>query len=274
MELNNMNIKIMIASHKKCDVPADPMYLPVFVGSKGKEDNGFTRDDSGDNISEKNPLYCELTGLYWCWKHLDCDYLGLVHYRRYFTLKNRIWQKRHDPMEYVLSSSEAAELLNKYMIIVPKKRKYYGIETIYSHYDHTFDGKQFDAARTVLEDKYPEYVSTFDEYMRSTSGYMFNMFIMPKGLADEYCTWLFDVLAELENRYDTTGMTDFEKRYIGRVAERLFDTWLMHQVKTGKISQRMIHEVPYLYMGNVNWPKKIGGFIQAKLFHKKYQQSF
>ncbi len=44
-------------------------------------------DMTGDNISEKNPIYCELTGLYWMWKNMIIrgakeDYYGLYQYRR------------------------------------------------------------------------------------------------------------------------------------------------------------------------------------------------
>lgn len=55
-------------------MPKDSMYLPMQVGASVKKadgktlDLGYTKDDTGDNISEKNPLFCELTGLYWAWK--------------------------------------------------------------------------------------------------------------------------------------------------------------------------------------------------------------
>ena len=80
-----MNIKILVAAHKKYRMPEDKIYFPVQVGSYGKENIGFARDDEGDNISQKNPYFCELTGLYWIWKNVDADYYGLVHYRRYFS---------------------------------------------------------------------------------------------------------------------------------------------------------------------------------------------
>jgi hypothetical protein len=78
------NIKLLIAAHKQYQMPADSIYFPLHVGAQGKEHiTGFTPDNTGDNISTKNPYYCELTGLYWAWKNLDADYIGLCHYRRY-----------------------------------------------------------------------------------------------------------------------------------------------------------------------------------------------
>lgn len=79
-----MDIKILVAAHKKYWMPADDVYMPLHVGAEGKEPLGYTPDNTGDNISAKNSNYCELTGLYWAWKNLECQYIGLCHYRRYF----------------------------------------------------------------------------------------------------------------------------------------------------------------------------------------------
>ena len=51
------DIKILIACHKKYDVPSDQIYFPVHVGAAGKESIGFTTDCTGDNISAKNFMY-------------------------------------------------------------------------------------------------------------------------------------------------------------------------------------------------------------------------
>ena len=42
------------------------------------------RDDEGLNISDKNPMYCELTTQYWAWKNVTAEYYGFCHYNRYF----------------------------------------------------------------------------------------------------------------------------------------------------------------------------------------------
>lgn len=70
-----MDIKILVASHKKAEMPEDSMYLPVHVGRVLYPDRefGYQSDAEGDNISIKNPYYCELTALYWAWKNLKAD---------------------------------------------------------------------------------------------------------------------------------------------------------------------------------------------------------
>ena len=50
----------------------------VCIVDEGKADIGYTGDHTGDNISLKNANYCELTGLYWAWKNLEADYIGLI----------------------------------------------------------------------------------------------------------------------------------------------------------------------------------------------------
>ena len=82
-----MDIKILVATHKAYWMPEDDVYMPVHVGREGKQDLGFNGDNTGDNISLKNANYCELTGLYWAWKNLQCDYIGLCHYRRFLCFR-------------------------------------------------------------------------------------------------------------------------------------------------------------------------------------------
>ena len=47
-------IKVIIATHKKYDMPSDKMYLPLQVGAEGKDDLGYKRDNTKANISLSN----------------------------------------------------------------------------------------------------------------------------------------------------------------------------------------------------------------------------
>ena len=80
-------LKIVVAAHKPYWMPESSAYVPTWVGAALRPEGvpeGWERDDHGENISAKNPHYCELTALYWAWKNLGASYLGLAHYRRHF----------------------------------------------------------------------------------------------------------------------------------------------------------------------------------------------
>lgn len=256
-------IKVVIATHKKYDMPSDKMYLPLQVGAEGKNDLGYEKDNTKDNISLKNPYFCELTGLYWAWKNLKEDYIGLAHYRRHFASKKI---NKKDLFNSVLTKDEASKLLNNTDIIVPKKRNYY-IENLYSHYEHTMYIEPLDITGQILQERYPEYMLEFDKLKTRRSAHMFNMFIMRKDKLDEYCTWLFDILFELEKRVDNSKYDSFHARFYGRVSELLLDVWLNTKGYSYK-------EVKVISMEKVNWWKKGTSFLKAKFLGKKYGKSF
>ena len=261
------NIKLLIAAHKPYQMPQDSIYLPLHVGAEGKTSiQGFTPDNTGDNISAKNPFYCELTGLYWAWKNLDVDYIGLCHYRRYFSLAKKLPKSEDERFKLVLTGDQADNILSKTDIILPKARNYY-IETIYNHYKHTMYVEPLDITGQILSEKFPEYVKEFEHLKHTTRMHAFNMFIMKKEILNQYCTWLFDILGELEKRVDASQYSDFHKRFYGRISERLLDVW----IKTNKLSYT---EVPVIDMQNINWANKIKSFLVAKFTGKRYEKSF
>ena len=182
------NIKVIVAAHKKYQMPENEMYIPVQVGAEGKEKiERYTQDNTGDNISSKNPYFCELTGLYWAWKNLDADFIGLVHYRRYFTNTNKIPKEENEKFKIVLTQNDAESILENADVILPKKRNYY-IENLYSHYEHTMYVEPLDETRKIIEEKYPEYLEEFDKLHKRTSAHMFNMFIMKKAVSYTHLT--------------------------------------------------------------------------------------
>lgn len=247
----------MVAAHKEFPMPKErELYLPVLVGAKRNYKPGidYQRDDDGENISEKNPNYNELTAIYWAWKNLDADAVGLVHYRRFLS------KKRKRDLENILNKREVEELLAKTPIILPKKRKYY-IETNYSHYIHAHHQEPIDVTRKVIVDKYPEYLDAFDQMMKRTSAHMFNMFVMKKELFDEYATWLFDILTEVEKQIDISEYSVQEARVFGYLAERLMDVWIL-------TNHFKYTEVNWIQLGKKDTLRKLVNFLKRKFFKK------
>lgn len=248
-----MKIKILIAAHKKFPMPAVPGYLPVLVGAKKnyKPDIPYQRDDEGDNISEKNPNYNELTAIYWAWKNLkDVDAVGLVHYRRLF------FEKKPYNLNNVISVEKVHQLLQKYDVLLPKKRNYY-IETNYSHYIHAHYKEPLDKTREIIKNSYPAYLKEFDRVMKNRKAHMFNMFIMRKEAFDSYCNFMFDVLGKLENTIDISNYSVQEARVFGYISELLMDVWLY----TTKESYK---EISWGQIGSKHLVKKAISFVNRK----------
>lgn len=255
------DIKIMIAMHKPYRAAQDPVYYPVHVGAEGKDPfevkaaHPILPDNEGDNISAKNPNYCELTGLYYMWKNVPSDYLGLSHYRRYFSAN-----RNSDKWERIAGRKEIAQQLAKSDIILPVKRNYF-IETNYSQYVHAHHEEDLRMTRNIIKKYHPEFLRAYDESMKRTSGHRFNMFVMRRDIADEYCEWLFSILFELEKHLDISNYSMNDARVFGFVSERLLDPW----IETRGYSYT---EMPVVFMEEVNWLKKGGDFLKRKFIGK------
>ena len=169
-------------------------------------------------------------------------------------------------MNYILRESEAIRFLQKYDMILPRKRQYI-IETLYTHYSHTHYEEHLECMRNILMEKESSYVPVFDKVMKRRSAHMYNMFIAKREICDAYCAWLFPLLMELEKRSDPGSYDPFQARLIGRVGELLMDVW---------VEKNNIHycEVPVLYMEKVNWIHKGKAFLKAKFLGEKYGASF
>ena len=242
-------LAMVVATHKQYAMPQDAVYLPVFVGAALSGDAavppGFARDDEGENISAKNRGWCELTALYWAWKNTKADAVGLVHYRRHFRWRGGI-----------ASGAEICEALSRADAVLPKRRNYF-IESTYSQYIHAHHAEDLDETRRILEERHPDFLPAFDSAMKSTSGHRFNMMVMKRPLLDDYCTWLFGVLSELERRLDISSYSDYDRRVFGFVAERLLDVYIVARGVN-------FVEMPVLHLESQHWPGKIAAFLMRK----------
>ena len=185
--------------------------IPIQVGAALTNTEMFpTRDSQGDNISEKNLQYCELTALYWIWKHDNAQYAGLSHYRRRFKISE-------EQAEYLISSDID-------VIVTVPVLNFAGVRQQYCN-DH--DEKDWAVMLEAIKEIHPEYVSTAESVQNGIYYYAYNMFIARKEILNNYCEWLFPILFYCEKKI---GMkTDsYQNRYIGFLAERLLTIYFTH----------------------------------------------
>ena len=211
---------IYVVTHKNISLKLPENYKIIGVGNNSII-NEDLHDNTGDNISSKNKNYCELTALYWIWKNSNDDIVGLEHYRRMF-LNDNIGEIG------LLNEDEILCILNNYDIIVPtlfnnKTR------TVYQHYVEDHKKRDIELAQNIINSKYPDYNSSFNQVMNSKYEYGFNMMITIKDILDEYSQWLFDILFDLENKIDISKYDEYQKRIYGFLSERLFNVWLKYK---------------------------------------------
>ena len=235
-----MKTEIYIATHKDYSFPQIAGYIPIHVGKDLTDlDLGIIGDNTGDNISELNPNFCELTALYWMWKNSDADILGLVHYRRYFQ-KDGI----------LISGNDIASICGKNSLIVAEPEDLYYQKFIFKfsvnvkqqyYLNHFY--RDWKIVKEIVEKKYPEYLESFELVEESKSLSFYNMMITSKEIFDNYCEWLFDILFELKNRIDISDYNAYQSRIFGFLSERLFNVYKKYMENHVKIKPLSIHMI-------------------------------
>lgn len=230
------NIKIFICAHKEVPLPQHPYFLPVQAGATLHEHiAGYQPDDEGENISAKNPHFCELTCHYWAWKNLkNVDIVGLNHYRRYFDFQKK-WphfsaDKRFVSAQDFLSQEyifpDLEELLQEYDIILPIARHWRVSNT--QQYGEYHIAKDWEMLRQIIKERSPQYIPAFEKTMdHSNKSVGYNMFITHWKHFDAYSNWLFDILFEVERRVPPID-DPIQSRIYGYMSERLINVFCEH----------------------------------------------
>ena len=216
-------MSVYIVTHKKYDAVQNDHYETIQVGTALHDDLGYLRDDIGDNISDKNPNYCELTALYYLWKNTNDPIIGLCHYRRFF-VKGMISEFRRK----VVAWPQIQRILGKCDVVLPVPECFDKL-TIYNQIVTTsISEENISVLRTVVKEKYPEYLDDYDHVMNRNWLSCYNMLITQKTYIDTYCQWLFDILFEMESRIDLSQESEYRKRIFGFLGERLLNVWVRH----------------------------------------------
>lgn len=227
-------IHIYVSLHKDFYVADNKFFKPIQVGSAlaEKRIEGVLHDDEGDNISEKNKSFCELTAQYWAWKNdFDADYYGFFHYRRYLSFNPVQLEHYNNIVEFEYCDDEAVQklmlnekimenLISQYDAVYPKENFLEG-GTVYEHWVQHLVKSDLDLLMTIIMEKYPDFYEYAVEVMNSNVSVHCNMFIMKKEIFNAYSKWLFDILFEHEKRANYSNYTTEQLRTVGHLAERL-----------------------------------------------------
>jgi len=244
-------------------ISAGKNYIPVWAGKNNKpEVSGFIGDDTGDNISEKNKYYSELTGIYWVWKNTHSEYVGSCHYRRYFTsapepFLNRLKRMLYYPVcmsrkrfgliytsnlkcwkSKILSNNEITGLLENYDAIMPARRILR--KNVKSHYEKHHNPTDLILLKKILTKYFPDYLPSFEAVLSGNRLFANNMFIMKWETFDKLMNWLFFILFKFEEKTDLEHYKGYQERIFGFLAERLITMWIIHHELNYK-------ELPLIY---------------------------
>lgn len=242
----------MVCTHKPDKVYADNVYMPIHVGKAISQYNmDIQGDNTGDNISEKNPHYCELTAQYWGWKNLNSEYIGLCHYRRYF--------------EHKFAEKDIDYIFRNIDIILPTP----------IYYTMTMENKLVRALTLedeaiflrVIKKLYPEYEQSVINYLFNNKDIPFNMFVCRKELFDQFAEWQFSILQECEKYISLSNYTRL-KRIYGYLAEYLLPIYCFHN------KLRIKYEPIVSYIGEKASKTKRSHIIKTniKYFINNYQK--
>lgn len=226
-------VYMAMAKHYK-DKPLSGSYtipdwvIPVQVGAAlcGERVAGIL-DSDGENISARNGNYSELTALYWIWKHwlsgnesgASQGYYGLVHYRRILELSE----------DDILRLAD-----NGVDVVLPYPMPYQ--PDINAHHERYLKREDWDAVCRAVEELYPAYAEQFPHVLGQKYFYNYNIMLARKQVLEEYCNWLFPILARVEELSVPKGSARAD-RYIGYVGETLATLYFM--VNRGSL--RIVH---------------------------------
>ena len=188
-----------------------------------KNDNKIQLD--GENISNKNLYYSEVSGLYYLFKNSKDKHYGIAHYRRFFTnfyFNNYIFKK--------LSCRASKRLLQKFDIIIPKKLILN--ESVYSQYRRHHIVDDLELTKSIILKNYPNFYNSFMSTLNNSYIYPYNMFVTSKKIIDEYYGMLFSIFDHLESELTIQKLNlrdNYQKRVFGFLAERIFTAWVTHK---------------------------------------------
>ncbi|WP_144585416.1 DUF4422 domain-containing protein [Campylobacter coli] len=285
-------LKILVGYHNRAPLIKNNTYIPIHLGRALRTDfskdgkltgddfrwlrENMIGDDTGENISQLNRYFNELTGIYWAWKNYDKlddpEYIGFVHYRRHFIFDDKIvlndlkkhWSgysylyEAYDDKYKDLINNISLENIYKYDIIAANKINLKrdikwlngnngSLQNFFLSYNE--DDDILYSIQKILNvrfgDKY-KYIS--DNFLNQDFFYPANMFIMKKELFVEMCHFLFTIAFLLYNEYKyrlENGIL-WSRRYLAWALEIVTSLFIQGE------SEKKIKELPISFLHHID----------------------
>ena len=256
--MKNLQMYSISMEPNHCNFIKQLGYTPVGLGMK-KFSNDWMRDDTGENISEKNKYYGEYTFHYWLWKNylnnLEDNWVGFCQYRKFWSLKekknndlnieklNSIVLKNipkdFEKYEVILGNTLKIEkkttkflkknfklILKNPMVLFSEKKR-----NINFHFDLMHGEKNLERAINVLDE---ENKNDFRNFVIDNSEFNpHNMFICrSKNILKSYYETIFPWLKKCESIFGFENLTGYDlTRIYGFLAERFLSYWFKKNYK-------------------------------------------
>ena len=253
----------------------DSVITPLQVGASNGSNVCELKDNTLDNISDKNYFFIEGTGTYWIWKNVkDAKYKGQMQYRR--------------PLSGISENTKFEEIFKDYDVITckpfnhpenskPTKENPMCIpaQTVEGGYGFSNCLDDLLVLEMAIKMYHPEYTEDYDKYIKNGENlYYSNGFILKAEDFDRYSEFLFDCLnrylefTNIKNQQDLINHVKYNLevgKYIrynenekrdervlrwqceigGFLSERIWTLWLQHNFNKDRI-----YELPYIKMEN------------------------
>lgn len=267
-------IQIFTCYHKKYDMADSNVIIPIHVGrAQAKVKLDMLGDDEGENISQKNPHYCELTALYWAWKNSTADIIGLFHYRRFLNFRTQATHcyKIHGKCKkFGIDKEHVLSLLAKNDVLLPHKSTFN--LSLYDQYAQCHINTDLDLTLKIIQKDWPEFYPVAQKVFSQPFGYFTNMFIARKKFVHEYCQWLFDILFKVEFQIHQEILTrdTYQQRVYGFLSERLFNVYIEYKKEKGikilELPTLFIDDSRHIFEKHIYTNKTKYSFCKIKFF--------
>lgn len=261
-----MKVKILITYKDLHPIINSDILIPIQTGRAIAKENfpNMIGDDTGENISDENNKFSELTAQYWAWKNYEQlgnpDYIGHMQYRRHFIFSETARFDIETPEEQIngfsvkfiskisddyirnigLEDDNILKKISNTDIVAVKKADMTYLNCKNAKQDFlTNVPSARETDYTLLIDtvikKHPEYKDAVERLENEQYRYFYHMFIMRRDLFFEYCDFVFPILFEIDSKIDYKNRGTRGGRVLGYLGEFLLSIFIFHKEREGKI---------------------------------------